>query len=73
MAALPATPTVTLALLATTTLLVPLVIDAGVGMTNPLNTPLPYKTLLALPSLLMVAILPIPDTLATATLLAVPA
>jgi hypothetical protein len=50
------------------TLLLPFAIDDAIETLA--NTPLPYNMLLALPSLLIVAILPIPLTFATATLFA---
>ena len=50
-------------------LLVPLAIDVPLGVAP--NTPLPYNTVEAFPFKLTVAILPIPDTLATATAFAV--
>ena len=55
------------------TLLFPLLILAPPPPAAGANTPLPYNTLLVLPVKLTVAILPIPTTLATATLFAVAA
>ena len=53
------------------TLLAPLLIPLPLGNVRVVNTPLPYSTVVSNPSKLIVAMLPIPDTLATATLLAV--
>jgi hypothetical protein len=54
-------------LVAIFTLLVPLLIVVPLGMLIVANTPLPYNTLLLEPSKLIVAMLPIPVTFATAT------